>query len=347
MQTRLCRIHDRQDLRVETADVAAPHSGEVLVQIGTGGICGSDLHYYHDGGFGPVRIKEPMVLGHEVAGTVQSIGPDVTGLKPGDRVALNPSRPCGNCEYCDQGLFQHCHEMLFFGSAMRFPHVQGAFRDRMVVKAEQCVPVSDTTEMAEAACAEPLSVCLHARSRAPDLKGKRVLVTGAGPIGVLCAALAAEAGAAEIVSTDLQDMPLQVALKMGATRAINVGTNPEEMLPYMENKGHFDVAFECSAAAPAIHAAIAALRPQGSLVQVGVTGEVLVPINQLVGKEINFLGTHRFHPEFKLAVDMINRRVIDVRPMVTQTYPLEQAIAAFDIAGDRSRAVKVHLTFAG
>lgn len=346
MQTRLCRLYGKKDIRIETAKISPPHAGEVLVQIGAGGICGSDMHYYQDGGFGPIRVKEPIVLGHEVAGTVRDVGAGVVGLKPGDRIALNPSHPCGACKFCSTGLFQHCMNMRFFGSALRFPHEQGAFRDQIVVGAGQCFLVKDNVTMAEAACAEPLAVCLHARNRAPDLRGRRVLVTGSGPIGVLCAALAAEAGAIEVVITDIQDVPLKVAKQVGATRVINIATNSTELEAYSADKGHFDVAFECSAAVSAIHSSIETTLPQGTVIQVGVTGDAPVPINCIVGKEISFLGSHRFHGEFAAAVDLIGNRAIDLSPMITGTFPLEDAAEAFEIAGDRSRAVKTQLSFA-
>ena len=346
MQTRLCRLYGKNDIRIETADVAEPDAGEVLVQNGAGGICGSDLHYYQDGGFGPIRVKEPIVLGHEVAGTVLATGPGVTDLISGDRVALNPSHPCGTCKFCVTSLFQHCLNMRFFGSALRFPHEQGAFRDKMVVQEMQCVKVGKAITLAEAACTEPLAVCLHARNRAGDLKDRRVLVTGAGPIGVLCAALAAEAGASEIVVTDLQDVPLEVARKMGASQIINVAEQPDAMVPYCADKGHFDVVFECSAAASAIRTAIETIRPQGTIIQVGVAGDISIPINYLVGKEINFIGSHRFHHEFAEAAKLIEERVIDVRAMITRSFPLDDVKEAFELASDRSRAVKVQLSFA-
>lgn len=345
MLTRLCRLYGKHDIQIETARVEPPKAGEVLVQIGAGGICGSDLHYYHDGGFGPVRVQEPIILGHEVAGVVHATGPGVNRVKIGDKVALNPSQPCGDCTFCKTGLFHHCLTMRFFGSAMRLPHEQGAFRDRMIVSQNQCVPVSAQTTLAQAACAEPLAVCLHARHQAPDLNGRRVLVSGAGPIGALCAALAAQAGAAEIVATDLQDMPLSVARNMNATRGINMRTHPETLAAYAADKGYFDVAFECSAAAPALRAALDVVRPQGTVVQVGVAGDIPVPLNVLVSKEIKLIGTHRFHAEFAQAVAMIDSGALDVRPIITATYPLVDAVAAFDIAGDRSRSVKVQLSF--
>ncbi|WP_321345458.1 L-idonate 5-dehydrogenase [Breoghania sp.] len=346
MTTRICRLHGQNDLRVETEETAAPGPGEALVAIGAGGICGSDLHYFQDGGFGPIRVREPIILGHEAAGTVLAVGPGVEGLEPGAHVAINPSRPCGTCSYCREGLTTHCLNMRFNGSAMRVPHEQGLFRDRIVVQAAQCVSVGDDVTLTEAACAEPLSVCLHARSMAGDVAGKRVLVSGAGPIGALCTAVAAEAGAAEIVTTDLQDIPLDVAKQMGATRTINVAHDAEALEAYAADKGYFDIVFECSAAAPAIRAAIAAIRPQGRMVQVGVAGDVPVPLNAIVGKEITLQGTQRFLGEdFEKAVALISSRRIDVRPIVTATFPLSEAQRAFETAGDRRVAVKVQLSF--
>ncbi|MBY8917044.1 L-idonate 5-dehydrogenase [Nitratireductor sp. L1-7-SE] len=345
METRVCRLYDKHDLRVETETIAEPAHDQVLVAIGAGGICGSDLHYFHDGGFGPIRIREPIILGHEVAGTVLAVGPDVTGLDAGDRVAINPSRPCHACKYCLEGLFNHCLNMRFYGSAIRFPHEQGAFRDRIISEAFRCEKIRPSTSLAEAACAEPLAVCLHARSQAGTLKGKRVLITGAGPIGALCAAVAKEDGAAEIVITDLQEKPLAVARRMGATSTINVARDSAPMSAYTAEKGYFDVAFECSAAGPAIRMAIECVRPCGIIVQVGVTGDIALPINAIAAKEITLRGTHRFHAEYSTAVRLIDSGKIDVRPVITDTFPLERVQAAFETAGDRTRSVKVQLTF--
>ncbi|MDD7973349.1 L-idonate 5-dehydrogenase [Roseinatronobacter sp. HJB301] len=342
--TKACRLHGRNDLRIEDVALADPGPGEALVRLGAGGICGSDLHYYHDGGFGPIRVREPIILGHEASGTIEAIGAGVN-LTVGQKVALNPSRPCHDCTYCRDGLFQHCLNMRFNGSALRMPHEQGFFRERMVVNAAQCVPVPDTTSLSEAACAEPLAVCLHALGQAPDLAGRRVMVTGAGPIGVLCVALARRAGAAEIVVTDLQDLPLKVARTMGATDGINVADAPEQTARFEADKGYFDVTFECSAAAPALRAAIACTRPRGTVIQLGVAGDLTIPINLLVGKEIRLHGTHRFHQEFLQAVELISTGTIDVTPMISATLPMERAQDAIGLAGDRSRAVKVHITF--
>ena len=349
METRICRLHGKHDLRVETIPLVGPAPGEVLVAVGAGGICGSDLHYWQDGGFGPIRVQEPIILGHEAAGTVVELGAGVIGLGLGDRVALNPSQPCGTCAYCREGHRQHCLSMRFKGSALRFPHEQGMFRDRIAIGAAQCHVIGAGVTMAAAACAEPLAVCLRALGRAKErigaFDGKRVLVTGAGPIGALCAALAAQDGAAEVVVTDLQDATLDVARKMGATATVNVRSSPEELEPWLADKGRIDLTFECSAAAPALRQAIAATRPMGTIIQVGVTGDTPIPLNLLVGKEIGLIGTHRFDHEFAAAVAMINANTLPVDEMVTHTFPLEEAVEAMAAAADRARSVKVQIAF--
>ena len=196
-------IHAPKDLRVEDIAPEIPGPGQVAIRLAAGGVCGSDLHYYNHGGFGAVRIKQPMILGHEVSGYVAALGDGVENLAVGDLVAVSPSRPCGQCRYCAEGLRNQCLDMRFYGSAMPFPHIQGAFREVLVADVSQCAKADGLTA-GEAAMAEPLSVCLHATRRAGDLLGKRVLITGAGPIGALCILAARRAGAAEIVATDLE-----------------------------------------------------------------------------------------------------------------------------------------------
>jgi L-idonate 5-dehydrogenase len=343
MKTRICRLYGALDLRIEEISVPPPGPGEVLVRLAAGGICGSDLHYFLEGGFGPIRVREPIILGHEASGVVEAAGPD-RALAPGTGVALNPSRPCGECRFCGAAEPQHCLTMRFNGSALRMPHEQGFFRDRIVVPAAQCLPLPPETDLAAVACAEPLAVCLHAFAQAPGVEGKSVLVTGSGPIGVLCAALARRAGARRVVVTDLHDFPLEVARRLGAHETVNVATDPGAMTGYEAEKGTFDVAFECSAAAPALRSAILCTRPRGTIVQVGVTGDLAVPINLLVGKELRLVGTHRFHAEFAEAVAMITTGSIDVTPMLTGGFPLGEAGVAFAMASDRRQAVKVQIT---
>lgn len=345
MRARLARLHGQRDLRLEAQDVAEPGEGEVLLKMAAGGICGSDLHYYQDGGFGPIRVREPLIPGHEASGHVAALGANVPGLAVGELVAVNPSQPCGSCRFCGEGQPIHCLNMRFMGSAMRVPHTQGMFRDWLVVPAGQCFPAGTLVGAGEAACAEPLAVCLHAVAEPGDLTGRRVLVTGAGPIGALVVAAARHAGAAEVVVTDLADAALERAIAMGAARVVNIRRDPAGLAPYEADKGRFDVAFECSAAEPALRSAIATVRPRGLIVQVGVTGDITLPLNALVGKELRLVGSQRFDREFALAVELIGSRRIDVRPIISHRFPIEEAVQAFEQAGDRSAACKVQLTF--
>lgn len=339
-------VHAPHDLRVEEIEVPPPAAGEVTVHIQAGGICGSDLHYYHAGGFGAVRIRQPMILGHEISGVVGAIGSGVTGITAGMRVAVNPSLPCGHCRFCQEGSQRHCLDMRFMGSAMRFPHVQGGFRQGLTVPASLAIPIPDSMTMAEAAMAEPLSVCLHAIRQAGPLAGRRVLVTGCGPIGALTVLAASFAGAAEIVATDLSSYPLGYAERCGATAVHDIGKAPDALAAYAANKGHFDVMFECSGSSAALRGAFEALRPGAVIVQVGIGGDVTFPGSVLVAKEFQLRGTFRFDLEFPLAVELMASRRLDVRALVTDTMPIADAVAAFDLASDRQRAMKVHLSFA-
>ncbi|WP_315755437.1 MULTISPECIES: L-idonate 5-dehydrogenase [unclassified Bradyrhizobium] len=338
-------IHAPKDLRIDSYPDPAPGAGEVRVKIEAGGICGSDLHYYHHGGFGTVRIKQPMALGHEIAGIVAAVGSGVTGLAEGARVAVNPSLPCGRCVYCREGLRNQCLDMRFMGSAMRDPHVQGGFREFVTVDAAQAVPIAESLSLGEAAMAEPLSVCLHAAHQAGSLLGKRVLVTGCGPIGALSILVARYGGAAEIVATDVADAPLAVARALGASHAFNVGAEPSALDPWRAGKGTFDVLFEASGNQAALRAALDVIRPGGIIVQLGLGGEMTLPVNTLVTKELQLRGTFRFDREFELAVRLMGEGLLDVKPLISVALPFEQAVAAFELASDRSRSMKVHLTF--
>jgi L-idonate 5-dehydrogenase len=313
------------------------------VRIRAGGICGSDLHYYQDGGFGTVRIKEPFIPGHEIAGEVQEVGDAVTRVRPGDRVAVNPSRPCGHCRYCLEGTARHCLDMRFFGSAMRFPHVQGGFREVLVCAEEQAVPIPEGLSMELAAFAEPLSVCLHGGTQAGPLLGRRVLVTGTGPIGALAVLVARHAGAREVVATDLADTPLALARQIGADLAINMRTEPEGLDRFKADKGFFDIVFEASGSGAALTSALDVARPGAVIVQLGLGGAMQLPINTLVAKEIQLRGTFRFDVEFEWAVDFLASGAIDVSPLLTEVIPLDEAVRAFELAADRSRAMKVQL----
>jgi len=337
-------IHAANDLRIEEHPLRALGDDEVQIKTATGGVCGSDLHYFHNGGFGPVKLKEPMVLGHEVSGHVSALGKSVTGLKEGDLVAVSPSRPCGACRYCARGQRNHCLNMRFYGSAMPFPHIQGAFRETLNAHVSQCVDANGLTS-AEAAMAEPLSVVLHAMKQAGELLGKRVLITGSGPIGVLCVLAARRAGAVEIVTTDLSDNALSFAKQAGCDTCINIADRPEALDAYQIDKGYFDVLFECSGAAPALTAGIHVMAPGGVVVQLGLGGDMSLPMMAITAKELQLRGSFRFHEEFPIAIELMKSQLIDVNALVTHTIAFENSIEAFTLASDRNVAMKTQIQF--
>ena len=338
-------IHSAEDLRIDEIPEEAPADNEVLVSLGSGGICGSDLHYFNHGGFGAIRLQQPMILGHEVAGTIIEVGPSVTGLTAGDQVAVNPSRPCGQCDYCRRAMFNHCLDMRFYGSAMRMPHIDGAFRERLVATADQCVPVSADVPVGEAAMAEPFAVTLHAVRQAGPLSGAKVLITGCGPIGALCIVSARLHGAAEVTVTDIVDAPLATARQLGADRTINVAENPHVLKDFAANKGTFDVVLEASGNARAISAALDCIKPRGTMVQLGLGGNIEMPQNTIVAKEIRMCGSFRFHEEFAFAANLISEKRVDLKPLISEVVPISSAVDGFRLANDRQRSMKVQIAF--
>src|SRR5881409_786136 len=211
-----CRIHAKEDLRIEPAADPEIGPGQVLIRLGAGGICGSDIHYYFEGKNGSFVIREPLIPGHEASGVVAKVGPGVTRVKPGDKIAVSPSQACGQCDYCREGREQLCRNMRFLGSASLYPHVQGMFCEYFVMGERQCYPVGGDVSLGELAFAEPLAVGLHAVNRGGELLGKSVLITGAGTIGCVTIMAARLAGARTVAVSDILDRPLEQAKRVGA-----------------------------------------------------------------------------------------------------------------------------------
>ena len=338
--------HAAQDLRLENVELPQMSEHQLLINVAYGGICGSDLHYYQHGGFGTVRVKQPMALGHEISGLVQSVGKDVSRFSVGQRIAISPSRPCGVCKFCQLGQHNHCLNMRFYGSAMPFPHIQGAFAEQLVIDESQCYAIGDHLSLSHAALAEPLSVGLHAIARAGGVQGKSVLVTGCGPIGSLLIGALRRCGAAHIVAADIAERPLQCAKAMGADETINLATDAQALEKYKANKGYFEAVFEASGSEKALLTALDVICPRGVLVTVGLGGQIQLPMNQIVSKEIDLRGTFRFHSEFATAVTFLNQGLIDGAPVITAVLPFARALDAFKLASDKTQSLKVQIAFA-
>ena len=339
------KIHGPLDLRIEDYPVDDLEPNQVEINVAIGGICGTDLHYYKHGGFGQIKLREPMILGHEVSGFISKIGSNVKKLSIGQLVSVSPSRPCNKCIFCLNGNQIQCINMKFYGSAMPFPHIQGAFREILIAEDYQCVP-ADGLSSEEAAMAEPLAVCLHAIKQAGKIFGQKVLITGSGPIGTLCVAASRRAGAEEIIVTDISKNALTFANSIGADRVINVLEEHDKLQIYKSNKGYFDIAIECSGSEQGISDSINCLKPKGTLIQLGLGGDALIPLVLVTTKELNLRGSFRFHSEFELAVNMMKKKLINVNPLITHKVDFKSAKKGFELAlNNDEQSMKVQLSF--
>ncbi|MEU1275422.1 L-idonate 5-dehydrogenase [Streptomyces sp. NPDC005799] len=337
-----CVIHGQDDLRVEELPVPEPAPGQALVAVRYGGVCGSDLHYWRHGGVGDFRLREPMLLGHEVVGTVLAYGsPSPASPAAGTAVAVHPASPCGACPECVDGRRNVCRDTRYLGSAARLPHVQGGFAARVVVPAEQLRPLPEGLELRRAALAEPLSVALHAVRRAGDVTGRHVLVTGAGPIGCLVVAAARAAGAARVTVTDLLPAALEYARLAGADTLVRADDPDDPGWP-----SEVDVAVEASGVPAGLDTCLRLARRGAVVVQLGMLPPGPSPFagNLVVSREIELRGAFRFDTEFDEAL-----RLLAAEPafdgLVSAVVPVPEAVSAFALAADRSRSCKVLLDF--
>lgn len=339
--TQSCMINGKEQVEVVSQQVDYQGEG-TLVRITRGGICGSDLHYYQHGKVGNFAVKMPMILGHEVIGYV--VKSDNPALKENQKVAVNPSKPCGHCKYCEAQEENQCTGMRFFGSAMYFPHVDGGFTQYKVVDSSQCIPFDNQADEKVMVFAEPLAVCIHAANQGGDLQGKKVFISGVGPIGCLIAAAAKAKGAAEVVCADISERSLAMAVAMGATDTIHAANG--DFTPYLAEKGYFDVSFEASGHPSSLTRCLEVTRAKGTLVQVGMGGDVPgFPIMMLIAKEIKLVGSFRFTTEFNTAVEWLGNGTVNPLPLFSGEYDYQHIDAALVFAGDKQKAAKVQLTF--
>lgn len=317
---------------LEVQDVSRPEpgAGEVLLRVGACGICGSDVHGYL-GLTG--RRTPPMTMGHEFSGTVAAVGEGVTRLQPGDRVAPYPVEFCGNCGFCSAGKTNLCADKRQYGVLT----VDGAFAEYLCVREDLCFPIADGVSFAQASMMEPLAVAYHAVKTAGDLKGKRVLIVGAGTIGLLALLCCRIAEPKEILVSDLSAERRELALKLGADAAVDPVTEAEKL-------ADVDVAFEAVGAGASVRSAMAALRIGGTAVWIG-NNKPMIELNmqQVVTRELKIRGSFLYDMEdFGTVVDLINQGTLDVSGLISREIPLEDAPAAFrQLAEDPGGLIKV------
>ncbi|WAP59188.1 L-idonate 5-dehydrogenase [Streptomyces sp. S465] len=325
-------VHGAGDLRIDHLPDPVPAAGEVLIAMEWGGICGSDLAYWRHGGSGTAVLKHPMVLGHEVAGRIVRLGSGVAGFEAGQPVTVHPARTVGDGALPDRiaGRTNLHPRVRYFGSAAFDPHTDGGFSEFRAVRAEQLRPLPDGVSTRHGALAEPLAVALHAVHRAGDLRGRHVLVNGAGPIGSLVVAAAKLRGAATVVAADINDSSLAVARALGADELRNTARG--DLLP-----DDVELVFEASGAPAALGPVLRATARGGTLVQVGNLPGTAAPavLGDLVTREITWIGSYRFVDEISDALRAM-RDGLDVTPLITHTFDLDQAAEALAVAADRT-----------
>lgn len=327
-------IHAAEDIRWEEAPDLEPSGTEVRLRIAYVGICGSDLHYYFHGANGAFVITEPLIPGHELSAVVDL---DPQGeFAPGTPVTVHPAR----FGTSSAGIEDRPHLWPggdYLGSASVTPHRQGAASEYMVIDRENLRRLPESLPLSRAALAEPLAVALHAVSIAGDVTGKKCLVLGSGPIGLLAVASLLHRGAASVDVTDVRPEPLERATALGASTTFQIPDQGPEGNAY-------DVVLECSSAPVSLSSGVRAVRPAGIIVQVAILPDAEIPVNlaALVAKEVQLRGTQRFHTEIDEAIEVL---VADARfdAVITQTVPAADAEEAFATAKDASRSAKVLL----
>lgn len=326
-------LHGAKDIRFEQATTPTPGPGEVLVKVRAAGICGSDLHYYAHGKCGNFIPTEPFILGHEFAGEIVASGDEKNASLVGTRVAVDPSRPCGQCKLCRQGRYNLCPDMVYFGSASVVPPSAGCFAEYVVAPARNCAPLPDDFEYSWGALLEPLSVAAHAVQRSGGVSGKSVLITGGGTIGQMIQLLATAFGASKVVVSDVKPFARAFAVEQGATATLDP-TSPDcaahaaEIAP-----DGFEVVFEAAGVGAALTQAFALCARGATLVQVGTLPDgTEIPANTLLTRELQYIGSWRFANVFERVIELVVSGRIDVRPLITRTYPFAEFQQAIDSA---------------
>jgi L-iditol 2-dehydrogenase len=328
---RVAVLRGARDVALEERPVPVPGPGEVLVDVAAVGVCGSDVHYYEHGRIGRFVVEQPLVLGHEPSGTITAVGPGVDPARVGQRVSVEPGVPDLTCAQCLAGRYNLCPDVRFLAT----PPVDGAFAEQVVVHGAFAHPVPDAIGDDAAALLEPLSVGLWACRKGGVGPGSRVLVTGAGPIGLVAVQAARASGAAEVMVSDVNPARLRLAASLGATVAVDpAGTDLADLEP--------DVLLECSGVPSVIGDGIRALDRAGRAVLVGMGGdEVPLPLSVVQERELLVTGTFRYANTWPTAIALVAAGRIDLDVLVTGHYGLADAEASLTVGRRDPASVKV------
>lgn len=302
---------------------------EVLVRVEYVGVCGSDLHYYENGGIGPNIVKPPFVLGHEAGGTVVEVGEEVTHLKAGDRVALEPGKTCGHCEFCRTGRYNLCPDVIFFAT----PPIDGVFQEYVAHEAALCFKIPDNMDTMEAALIEPLAVGFHAARQGNAQAGMTAVVTGAGCIGLVSMMALKAMGVTKIIAVDVMDKRLKKALELAATDVIN-GREEDTVQKVLELTGGAgaDLVIETAGTEITTRQAIQCTKKGATIVLVGysASGEMTLPMSLALDKELTFKTVFRYRHIYPLAIEAVASGKVNLKGIVTNVFPLDDIQNAMD-----------------
>ena len=312
-----------------------PAAGEVLVRLRAVGICGSDMHWYKEGGIGSSRCAYPQILGHEPAGEIVAVGEGVEGIRAGQRVAVEPAITCGHCEFCRSGHHNNCVTSIFMGS----PQMFGLFRDYAVMPERNVVPIPDSLSFTAATILEPLSVILHILELVDIGLGDTVAVMGAGPVGLLTASVARVAGAARIFIADRIPHRLRMAREMGFDCAIEIGKFEQAVMDETRGRG-VDIVLDAAAAPQTINMSIAIARLGGRVALIGIPSgaDLNIDIHTAMAKELNIQTVKRSNHNAHGAIELMESGRIGDR-MVTHRMPLEKTPEAFEMLAEYAGGV--------
>lgn len=313
----------------EERDIPSPKADEVLVKLDYVGICGSDLHYYETGAIGDYVVEPPFVLGHEPGGVVVEVGKDVQHLKVGDRVALEPGKTCGHCEFCKQGKYNLCPDVVFFAT----PPVDGVFQEYVAHEAALCFKLPENVSTLEGALIEPLAVGFHAAIQGDAHLGQKAVVMGAGCIGLVTMMALKARGVSEVYVVDIMEKRLNKALELGADGVINgAKENVEDRaLELTDGKG-MDLVVETAGTEITTRQAIRIAKKGSNIVLVGYskTGEMTLPMSLVLDKELTFKTVFRYRHIYPMAIDAVASGKVNLKGIVTDIFPLDDAQKAMD-----------------
>lgn len=328
---RVSVLRAKGDLVVEERPVPVPGPHQVLVRVASVGVCGSDVHYYEHGRIGSYVVQEPLVLGHEASGVVVALGSEVTRRHVGQRVSVEPGEPDLACPQCLAGRYNLCEAMSFHAT----PPVDGSFAEVVAVHELFAHPVPDHVSDDAAALLEPLSVAVWACRKAGVTAGSRVLVTGAGPVGLLVVQVSLAQGAAQVVVTDVNPDRLAVAAELGATGTVRA---PDQQLP---DGFAPDVLVECSGNGRALLDALPVVAPAGRVVLVGMGGsDVPLPLSLLQERELTLMGVFRYADTWPTAIALVASGRVELDRLVTGRYGLDQVDQALSAARTDAGTIK-------